>query len=318
MKPEDLRIAFAGTPDFAATALDAMVNRGLHLCGVLTQPDRPAGRGRKLQPSSVKKRALAHCIPLCQPISLRDPATLDAVATWQPQVLVVAAYGLILPKHVLGWPDFGCLNIHASLLPRWRGAAPIHRAIEAGDPHTGISIMQMDAGLDTGPVGLEKNLNIRPEDTTSSLHDRLAELGGDAIIEALELLCTDRWHPVPQNEQECTYAHKVRREDGVINWTRPVDALERQIRAMHPWPGTWCGQDNRSFRIHEARIVDATSKHSPTECGLVLGVDPGGIKVACGQGALSIQRLQTPGSKPMNIASFINGHPDAIKPGMQL
>ncbi|MDR9424677.1 MAG: methionyl-tRNA formyltransferase, partial [Marinobacter sp.] len=250
-----MRIVFAGTPDFAATALKALLKAGHDIVGVYSQPDRPAGRGRKLVPGPVKQVALDADIPVFQPLSLKSEDAQQELAALKPDVMIVAAYGLILPKAVLDIPTHGCLNIHASLLPRWRGAAPIHRAIAAGDTQTGITIMQMDEGLDTGDMLLKVTTPIRSDDTGGSLHDRLADLGGEAIVEALNQLARGDLGPEPQNDNEACYAHKLSKEEGHIDWQRSAADIERLVRAFNPWPGTFTDLGDQRIRIHMAQAL---------------------------------------------------------------
>lgn len=297
-----LRVAFAGTPEFAAVALAAILDAGYPVPLVLTQPDRPAGRGMKLTPSPVKRLALARGIAVDQPEKLRTEAQRAGLAACAPDVLVVAAYGLILPREVLALPRLGCLNIHASLLPRWRGAAPIHRAIEAGDAETGITIMQMDEGLDTGPMLLRRVLPIRPSDTTASLHDRLATLGGEAIVDALAALSRGELAATPQPAEGVTYAAKIGRAEAVIDWTRPAVELERRVRAFDPFPGAVSTLRDSAIKCWSARVVEASG--AP---GTVLAVGEDGIVVACGRDALRCTVLQRPGSKRLAAGEFLRG-----------
>ena len=302
-----LSVAFAGTPEFAAQALDAILKAGYAVPLVLTQPDRPAGRGMKLSPSAVKQLALAHGIEVDQPEKLRTDAQRARLADCAPDVLVVAAYGLILPKAVLELPRLGCINIHASLLPRWRGAAPIHRAIEAGDAETGITIMQMDEGLDTGPMLLRRALPIAADDTTASLHDRLAALGGDCIVEALAALQCGQLSPTPQPAEGVTYAAKIGRAEADIDWSRPAAEIERAMRAFDPFPGAVSTLRDTAVKCWKARVVAGEG-----EPGRVLAVDADGIVVACGRDALRCTVLQRPGSKRLPAGEFLRGFPVSV------
>lgn len=310
-----MRLVFAGTPDFAATALKALIAAGHTIVGVYSQPDRPAGRGRKLQPSPVKQVALDHEIPVYQPETLKTPEAQKQLADLNPDVMIVAAYGLILPKAVLDIPTHGCLNIHASLLPRWRGAAPIQRAIAAGDDETGITIMQMDEGLDTGAMLLKSLTAIDDSDTGGSLHDRLAELGGNAIIKALELLRKGELTGEPQNDELACYASKLSKTEGHINWATDAKAIERLVRAFNPWPGTYTDLGDQRIRIHEARALVTTSDGLP---GTVVQRDREGIDIACGNGTLRITRLQLPGSRAQSVNDLINGGKELLMPGQEL
>lgn len=310
-----MRLVFAGTPDFAATGLKALIAAGHTIVGVYSQPDRPAGRGRKLQPSPVKQVALDHEIPVFQPETLKTAEAQKQLADLKPDVMIVAAYGLILPKAVLDIPTHGCLNIHASLLPRWRGAAPIQRAIAAGDAETGITIMQMDEGLDTGAMLLKSLTAIDTNDTGGSLHDRLAELGGKAIIKALELLKKGELTGEPQNDDLACYASKLSKTEGHIDWATDATAIERLIRAFNPWPGTYTDLGDQRIRIHEARALVTDSDAFP---GTVVHRDRDGIDIACGKGTLRITRLQLPGSRAQSVNDLINGGKELLMPGQEL
>ncbi|MBN7769914.1 methionyl-tRNA formyltransferase [Marinobacter daepoensis] len=310
-----MRIVFAGTPDFAATALKALLNAGHDVIAVYTQPDRPAGRGRKLMPSPVKQVALDNQLPVFQPVSLKPDAAQQELAALKPDVMIVAAYGLILPQAVLDIPTHGCLNIHASLLPRWRGAAPIQRAIAAGDSETGITIMQMDAGLDTGDMLLKVTTPIHADDTGGSLHDRLADLGGGAIVQALATLAEGGLTGAPQNDAEANYAHKLSKEEGHIDWARNAADIERLIRAFNPWPGTFTDLGEQRLRIHHATAREQGSDQPP---GTVLSRERDGAEVACGAGTLTITSVQLPGSKAQSINDLINGGKHVLLPGQEL
>lgn len=315
-----MKIIFAGTPEFAATALAALHDAGHEIALVLTQPDRPAGRGMQLQASAVKQFALAHAIPVAQPISLRCDgkyaeqalATHELLQATPHDVMVVAAYGLILPPSVLAIPPLGCINIHASLLPHWRGAAPIHRALEAGDTQTGITIMQMDQGLDTGPMLAKQVMPITLDDTTGTLHDRLAMLGGSLIVESLARLET--LAPVAQPEVGATYADKVRKDEAVLDFTHPAKLLARRIRAFNPFPGATAQFDNTTIKFWHAHVVSGTKGQCSADmrAGSVLAADAlHGILIACGDGAsqsvLRVTELQKPGARRMFDADFIKG-----------
>ena len=305
-----LRVAFAGTPEFARVALDAILEAGHTVPLVLTQPDRPAGRGMRLQASPVKQCAMDAGLPVAQPRSLRlegkfpedAAAALDALRAAAPDVMVVAAYGLILPRWTLTLPRLGCLNIHASLLPRWRGAAPIHRAIEAGDVETGITIMQMDEGLDTGDMLLGGRDAIRPQDTTAALHDRLAGLGGELIVQALGQL--GRLRPEPQPTEGVTYAHKIEKAEATIDWALPAAVIERRVRAFDPFPGACFQGGNETVKLWQAAVVSGTG--AP---GTVLEVSAERCVIACGGGALSLGTVQRPGGKRMAVRDWLQGRP---------
>lgn len=310
-----MRLIFAGTPDFAAVALEALLNTHHTLVGVYSQPDRPAGRGRKLMPGPVKQVALNAGIPVFQPESLKTEEAQKELANLRADVMIVAAYGLILPKNVLTLPTLGCLNIHASVLPRWRGAAPIQRAIAAGDSESGITIMQMDEGLDTGAMLLKVTTPINSDDTGGSLHDRLADMGGQAIVEALELLEKGDLIPEAQNNDLACYAHKLSKEEGHINWTDTATAIERLIRAFYPWPGTYGNLSQQRIRIHQATVLNDESGQPP---GTVVQREREGIDIACGTGTLRITRLQLPGSRAQSVNDLINGGKQLLLPGQEL
>ncbi|WP_153114862.1 methionyl-tRNA formyltransferase [Rhodocyclus tenuis] len=304
-----MRIVFAGTPEFAAEALRALLAAGHEVALVLTQPDRPSGRGLALKPSPVKAVALAAGIEVFQPQTLKDPGAQARLREIGADLMVVAAYGLILPPPVLDTPRLGCINIHASLLPRWRGAAPIQRALLAGDNETGISIMQMEAGLDTGPVLLGESLLIAADETTGSLHDRLAALGGRLIVEALAAL------PLAakaQPEQGVTYAAKIGKSEAAIDWSLPALEIERQVRAFNPAPGAVFTLDGAPVKVWRARAQDV----SGAAPGTVLAADREGILVACGGGALLLLELQKAGGKRLGAAQFLAGTPVSV--GAQL
>ncbi|MFT3666842.1 methionyl-tRNA formyltransferase [Piscinibacter sp.] len=311
-----MRVAFAGTPEFAAVALARLHAAGLDIPLVLTQPDRPAGRGMKLHASPVKAFAQARGIAVAQPRGLKldgkypddAAAARAALEAARPDVMVVAAYGLILPQWVLTLPRLGCLNIHASLLPRWRGAAPIHRAIEAGDAQTGITIMQMDAGLDTGDMLLAEREPIRAGDSTAALHDRLAALGGRLIVEALALAARGGLKPVQQPAEGVSYAHKIDKSEAAIDWRLPAEVIERRLRAFDPFPGASAVLGGETLKLWRALPCEGAGRP-----GEVLAAGEAGIVVACGSGALRLTELQRAGGKRLAAAAFLAGHP--IAPG---
>lgn len=304
-----MKIIFAGTPEFAATALEALLAKAFEVVAVLTQPDRPSGRGMKPKASPVKQLAEQHGLPVLQPTTLKDEAIQNILSTYQAEVMVVAAYGLILPQAVLDLPKYGCLNIHASLLPRWRGAAPIQRAILAGDTETGVTIMQMDAGLDTGDMLLKKNCTILPRDTASTLHDKLATLGAEAIVEALPLLALGKLARVAQDDTQATYAAKLTKLEAQIDWTRDALEIERAVRAYNPFPAASTIMNGLPVKIWQASLAD-NAHQSP---GTVISVGREGIIVGCGQGALRLEILQRQNARALPAAQFIQGV--AIKPG---
>lgn len=315
-----MRVIFAGTPEFARSALAALHAAGHDIVGVFTQPDRPAGRGMKLQASAVKQYAVAHGLPVVQPHSLKldgkfPQEAADAqtfIAHANADVMVVAAYGLILPQWVLDAPQYGCLNIHASLLPRWRGAAPIHRAIEAGDAQTGVTIMQMDAGLDTGDMLLEETMTILPQDTTASLHDKLADMGAALIVKALTQV--GQFKPVKQPTEGVTYAHKIEKAEAAIDWTLSAQQLSQRIRAFDPFPGMTAQMAGEMVKVWQAHVLanaladtltDAPAHASTAKPGTLLAIDASGLQVACGAGVLCLTQLQKPGGKRQPVADFV-------------
>jgi methionyl-tRNA formyltransferase len=300
-----LNIVYAGTPEFAATALAALLESQHNVIAVYTQPDRPAGRGRKLTASPVKVLALDHGIEVYQPESLKDTAEQQKLAALKPDLMVVAAYGLLLPKAVLETPRLGCLNIHASLLPRWRGAAPIQRAIIAGDTETGITIMQMDEGLDTGDMLYKLTTPIASDDTAETLHDRLAALGAQAITEALHALQAGTLHGEKQDDSLACYAKKLHKEEAQIDWHKPAGEIARQVAAFNPWPVAQSRNGEEVLRIWNAEALDEQNSRTP---GSVLHGGKQGIDVACGEGVLRITRLQRPGGKPQSAAEYLNAH----------
>lgn len=304
-----MKVVFAGTPEFAAQALRALLAAGFQVPLVLTQPDRPAGRGMKLQASPVKQVALEHGLALAQPRGLRldgrwaedAAAAREALMAAHAQVMVVAAYGLILPAWVLQMPMMGCLNIHASLLPRWRGAAPIHRAVQAGDERSGVTIMQMDEGLDTGPMLLKEDLCLAAEETTARLHDRLAAMGARLIVETLELAACGGLHPVPQPAEGVTYAHKIDKAESPLDWTQPATVLARRIRAFDPFPGATCRYGDEVIKVWKATVVQGDANGAPP--GSLLATSAAGVDVACGQGVLRVQQMQRPGGRRLSASA---------------
>ncbi len=317
-----MKVVFAGTPEFAAQALRALLAAGFQVPLVLTQPDRPAGRGMKLQASPVKQVALEQGLALAQPRGLRldgrwaddAAAAREALMAAHAQVMVVAAYGLILPAWVLQMPAMGCLNIHASLLPRWRGAAPIHRAVQAGDERSGVTIMQMDEGLDTGPMLLKEDLCLAAEETTASLHDRLAAMGARLIVEALELAACGGLHPVPQPAEGVTYAHKIDKAESPLDWTQPAAVLARRIRAFDPFPGATCRHGDEVIKVWKATVVQGDANGAPP--GSVLAISAAGVDVACGEGVLRVQQMQRPGGRRLSASAVAQSL--AVVPGDRL
>lgn len=304
-----MRIIFAGTPVFAAKALLSLLSAEYQIVLVLTQPDRPAGRGMKTQVSDVKKVAQAHDIPLLQPLTLKAETVHTQLKIFDADVMVVAAYGLILPKEVLNIPRYGCLNIHASLLPRWRGAAPIQRAILAGDQETGITIMQMDEGLDTGDMLLQRDIPIDAVDTAQTLHDKLADLGAQSIVEALGLMQLNKLSATPQDETLASYAAKIQKKEAEIDWRMDADQIDRSIRAFNPYPGAYTYFQGGLLKIWQAKAV----KNNSGKAGEIVITGSEGVVVACGRGALILEVVQKPGGKKMPIAEFLAGH--SLQPG---
>ena len=298
---------FAGTPDFAVPSLRAAARHN-EVVAVYTQPDRPAGRGRGLQASPVKLEAIRRGIPVLQPENFKSAQSKDALRGLQADVMVVVAYGLLLPRSVLAIPQYGCWNVHASLLPRWRGAAPIQRAIEAGDSETGVCLMQMEAGLDTGPVLLEQRTPIGANETGGQLHDRLAELGAQALADGLGLLRVGvRVPPKPQADEGATYARKLDKSEARLDWSRPAIELERKVRAFNPWPVAEAVLGGERLRIHGAIAIETPRSAAP---GSLLAAGRDGIDVACGEGALRIRVLQREGGKAITAADFLNARRD--------
>jgi methionyl-tRNA formyltransferase len=310
-----LRVAFAGTPAFALAALAAL--RGHHhVVGVLTQPDRPSGRGRRLTPSAVKQAALATGLPLAQPHTLKSEAVQSQLRDWRPDVLVVVAFGALLPPEVLSMPPLGCINIHPSLLPRWRGAAPIQRALLADDTETGVTIMQMDEGLDSGPALLQRRIAIRPDHTGGTLHDELALLGADALIETLEGLSAGVLSPHPQPADGVTYARKITKAEARIDWSGDARSIERQVRALNPWPIAETTLEGEPLRVFAAQVVSAesgqpvsaenvpTKLHKTHEYGSIVGLNEESIIVRCGTGSLALTRVQRPGRRPVSAREY--------------
>lgn len=311
-----LRIAFAGTPEFAAVSLQWLMQSQHQLVCVLTQPDRAAGRGKQLQQSPVKTLAQTAHIPVMQPETLKDAAQQQQLAALNLDVLVVVAYGLLIPQAVLDIPRFGCINVHGSLLPRWRGAAPIQRAIVAGDPYTGNTIMKMDAGLDTGDMLLSEALTIGEHETGGQLHDRLAEQGARLLITVLDDLERYLAGATPQPEEGVTYAHKLSKAEAQLDFRLPAQALVNRVRAFNPWPVAWLPVNGQPMRVWQATTVgDAAADHDPGE---IIARSSDGIDVACGDGAVRLQRLQLSGKRAMDAADLLRGHPDMFRPGERL
>lgn len=320
MSTSPLRIIFAGTPEFAAESLKALLtnpaNDNYQVVAVYTQPDRPAGRGQKLKPSPVKEVAIDAKIPVYQPVNFKDDESKQQLSDLNADLMVVAAYGLILPKAVLDTPTYGCINVHASILPRWRGAAPIHRAILAGDQETGITIMQMDVGLDTGDMLLKSYTDIENTDTSASLHDRLAEMGGTLLNKAISQLIAGELVAEKQNDNEANYAHKLTKEEGEIDWSLDCDDITRKVRGLFPWPSSYTFLDGLNMRLHQAQSLPETN-HG-VEAGTIVNADKQGIEVAAGKGSVRIQKLQLAGKKAMTAEQILNGNKELFVAGKQL
>lgn len=302
-----MKIIFAGTPDFAAVALQSLLDSQHEIIAVYTQPDRPAGRGRKLTASPVKALALEHDIPVYQPVSLKDEAAQQELIELQADIMIVVAYGLILPEIILAAPQYGCLNIHASILPRWRGAAPIQRAILAGDQATGVTIMQMDKGLDTGDMLLINRCAINPGDTASSLHDQLALMGGTAIMQTLADIEAHRLQPQAQDDAQATYAHKLDKQEAQIDWHQDADDIVRKIQAFNSWPVAYTHYNGKSLRLWQAYLLEHETHPNKSQYGEVIAESSDGIDIQANNGVVRIIELQMPGKKRIMVKDFING-----------
>lgn len=312
---DSLRIIFAGTPDFAARHLDALLSSEHQIVGVFTQPDRPAGRGKKLMPSPVKVLAEEKGIPVFQPVSLRPQENQQLVADLQADVMVVVAYGLILPKAVLEMPRLGCLNVHGSLLPRWRGAAPIQRSLWAGDTETGVTIMQMDVGLDTGDMLYKLSCPITAEDTSATLYDKLAQLGPQGLLSTLTQIATGTATPEIQDETQVTYAEKLSKEEALLDWSLPAEQLERCIRAFNPWPMSYFVIEDQPVKVWKASVINTQAKVEP---GTIIAANKQGIQVATAEGILNLESLQPAGKKAMNAQDLLNSRREWFTSGNRL
>ncbi|MGR4051670.1 methionyl-tRNA formyltransferase [Kosakonia cowanii] len=312
---DSLRIIFAGTPDFAARHLDALLSSEHEIVGVFTQPDRPAGRGKKLMPSPVKVLAEEKGVPVFQPASLRKPENQQLVAELNADVMVVVAYGLILPKAVLDMPRLGCINVHGSLLPRWRGAAPIQRALWAGDAQTGVTIMQMDVGLDTGDMLYKLACPVTPEDISATLYDKLAALGPQGLIETLQQLAQGTAQPQAQDEALVTYAEKLSKDEARLDWSLSAEQLERCIRAFNPWPMSWFVIDEQPIKVWKASVLKSSTQAEP---GTIVEASKSGIQVATAEGILNLESLQPAGKKAMSAQDLLNSRREWFVPGNRL
>lgn len=310
-----LKLIFAGTPDFAARHLAALLSSDHEVVAVYTQPDKPAGRGQKLTASPVKELALAHNLPVYQPASLRNEEAQAELASLGADLMVVVAYGLILPKAVLDTPRLGCINVHGSLLPRWRGAAPIQRAIWAGDAETGVTIMQMDVGLDTGAMIRKVSCPIAADETSTSLYDKLAELGPLELVDTVDAMAAGNTTAEPQDDALANYAQKLSKEEARIDWTMDAVAIERCIRAFNPWPISWCEVAGQTIKVWQAEVIEHEHGQS---AGTLLKADKQGIDIATGKGVLRLLTLQPPGKKAMSVTDLLNSRRDWFEPGTQL
>lgn len=310
-----LNIVFAGTPEFGIPCLDALVHSRHQLKAIYTQPDRPAGRGRKLQASAVKEWALDKQLPVYQPLNFKTPESIAELEALKPDVMIVIAYGLILPRVVLEIPRLGCINVHASLLPRWRGASPIQHAILFGDPQSGVTIMQMDVGMDTGAMLCSAQCPITDADTASSLHDKLAQISVEPLLSTLELLANKKISPEAQNNELATYAGKINKEDARIIWNDAAIKIDRQIRAFNPWPIAYTALGEDILRVHQARVFEITSEQTP---GTILNIDKKGMLVATGNQGLLIEKIQFPGAKAISVADWLNSGKTQLHAGLVL
>lgn len=306
MKPEQIRTVFMGTPEFALPTLQGLIDAGVNLVGVYTQPDRPKGRGKKLAASPVKELALAHGLPVFQPERLRKPEVVEELRQLAPDLIVVVAYGQILPKSVLDIPRHQCINVHASLLPKYRGAAPINKAIVDGETETGVTTMLMDVGLDTGAMLVKRSTPIGADETAGAVHDRLALLGREAMEETLRLLCAGELIPQEQDDALSTYAPMMSKEDGLIDWSRSAGQIHNQVRGLDPWPGAYTCLHGQMLKIADTAIDEAAVEGMPGE---VVKAAAEGVCIACGQGALVVRALQLPGKKRLGAREFLSGHP---------
>jgi len=302
IEPQQIRTVFMGTPDFAIPTLQGLIDRGVDLCAVFTQPDRPKGRGRQLSSPPVKVLAEQAGIPVHQPGKLRDPQAVAQLKALAPDLIVVVAYGQILPKSVLEIPRYGCINVHASLLPRYRGAAPINKAVMEGEKSAGVTTMLMDEGLDTGDMLVKKSTAVAPEETAGALHDRLSLLGREAMEETLERICRGTLEAEPQDDARSSYAPMLKKEDGRIDWRRSAEEIHNQVRGLDPWPGAYTHLDGQVLKI--ARTVPGEGGGEP---GTVLAAGAEGVRIACGEGTLLVRELQLPGKKRLSAAEFLRG-----------
>lgn len=310
-----MNIVFAGTPQFTLPSLEALAQSNHQLSAIYTQPDRPAGRGHKLQASPVKIWAETHNLPVYQPVNFKTQASIDELAALAPDIMVVIAYGLILPQKILTIPRYGCINVHASLLPRWRGASPIQQAILQNDAETGITIMQMDEGMDTGAMLASVSCPIETHDTASDLHDKLAQLASSPLLTVLDAIASGKQHPMPQENHEATYAPKIKKEDAAINWQHSAVNINCQIRAFNPWPMAYTHANQTTVRIHQARVINNTSSATP---GTIIAINKDGMQVATGDKILLIEQLQFAGGKAISVADLLNANHHQLVMGQLL
>ncbi|PLX87168.1 MAG: methionyl-tRNA formyltransferase [Desulfuromonas sp.] len=313
MTPQDIRTVFMGTPEFAVGTLQGLIDAGANLCGVYTQPDRPKGRGKKLAAPPVKELAVQHGIPVFQPTRLRNPEAVEELAALKPDLIVVVAYGQILPQAVLDIPRYGCINVHASLLPRYRGAAPINKAIVDGETESGITTMVMDAGLDTGDMLVKRSLAIGENETAGQLHDRMAVLGRETMEETLRLLCAGELQPEKQDDSLTCYAPMMKKEDGLINWQQSARTVHNLVRGLAPWPGAYTYLAGEVLKLADTSVDETLNGPS----GTVLSADADGVRIACGTGALVVGRLQLPGRKMLAAADFLRGRELPVGTGLE-
>jgi methionyl-tRNA formyltransferase len=312
MQPQELRTVFMGTPDFALQTLQGLIAAGCNMVGVYTQPDRPKGRGKKLAPPPIKELAQQYDIPVYQPLKLRQPEAVAELEALAPDLIVVVAYGQILPKSVLEIPAHGCINVHASLLPKYRGAAPINKAIIDGETETGITTMYMDVGLDTGDMLIKKTLSIGPEETAGELHDRLAALGHETMEETLQQLCAGTLQRQVQDDEQSTYASMMKKEDGRIDWSQSAQEIHNHVRGLDPWPGAYTSLNGELLKLAKTSAEDTDGG----KAGSVVSADSSGVRIACGSGTLLIKELQLAGRKRLAAADFLRGC--SLEPGMSL
>ncbi len=311
MTPQTIRTVFMGTPDFALDTLRGLIEAGVQMVGVYTQPDRPKGRGKKLTPPPVKELALQHDIPVFQPQKLRAPAAVAELQALAPDLIVVVAYGQILPQAVLDIPQYGCINVHASLLPKYRGAAPINKVIVDGETESGVTTMLMDVGLDTGDMLIKRTLSIGADETAGHLHDRMAPLGREAMDETLRQLCAGTLEPEKQDDAETCYAAMMKKEDGLIDWSLSAQRIHNLVRGLDPWPAAYTSLAGETLKISKTRVATGAG-----EAGSIIGTGDNGVSVACGEGVLLIGELQLPGKRKMAVSDFLRGH--SLPAGTQL